>query len=222
VTGAALFRGDALLGEVAREEGPAAETLMPAVDELLGENGVRADELDAIAISIGPGSFTGLRVGLATAKGLAFGASTALVPVSTLAALAHGAAAGEVPVLAVLDARRGEMYAALFDCAKEDPRALVEEGVYTPAELIPQLPSALVVSGEGAEIFGNEIREALGEEVRLAPIAASARSVGQLGARLLARGEVVPAAAALPRYLRRAEAEVVRTGERFEAAPKLR
>jgi tRNA threonylcarbamoyladenosine biosynthesis protein TsaB len=161
-------------------------------------------------------------VGLATAKGLAFGATTRLIPVSTLAALAHGAISGELPVLALLDARRGEMYAALFDCRGELPRPIVSEGVYTPGELIPQLPSACIVTGEGADLFGAEIREALGAGVRLAPRAASARSVGHLGAHLLARGETTPAAAVVPRYLRRAEAEVVRTGERFEADPKSR
>jgi tRNA threonylcarbamoyladenosine biosynthesis protein TsaB len=217
VTSVALFRGDALLGEVSKSDGSAAETLMPAIDELLGDSGIGAKDLDAIALSIGPGSFTGLRVGLATAKGLAFGAATELVPVSTLAALALTVPSGKRAVLALLDARRGEMYAALFDCSAELPREIVAEGVYTPAELIPRLPPALVVVGEGTDLFGPEIRCALGAGVQLAPGAAAARSVGSLGIRLLARGESVPAAAAVPRYLRRAEAEVMRTGERFEA-----
>jgi tRNA A37 threonylcarbamoyladenosine modification protein TsaB len=86
--------------------------------------------------------------------------------------------------------------------------------------LIPLLPPACVLIGDGADLFGAQIRNAVGEDARLAPAAATARSVGRLGARLLARGGAISAERAVPRYLRRAEAEVVRTGERFEAAPK--
>jgi len=88
--------------------------------------------------------------------------------------------------------------------------------------LVRRLPAACVLVGEGAERFGPEIRQAVGEGVRVAPSAASAVAVGRLGVARLARGERVLPAAAVPHYLRRAEAEVVRTGERFEAPPKPR
>jgi len=222
VTSVALFRGDALLAEVETSDGTAAETLMVGIDDVLAGNGFVPAQLDAIAVSIGPGSFTGLRVGLATAKGLAFGTRAPLIPVPTLAALADAAQAGELPVLALLDARRGEMYAGLFDCTGPIPRPILPEGVYTPAELVAQLPPACVVVGEGAVPFGPGIRSVRGDGVKLAPSSASARGVGRLGAALLARGETVPAAEAVPRYVRRAEAEVVRTGKRFEATSKPR
>jgi tRNA threonylcarbamoyladenosine biosynthesis protein TsaB len=220
VTGVALFRGDDCVAEVTRADGTAAELLMPAIDAVLGDAGVRPEGLAAIAVSIGPGSFTGLRVGLATAKGLAFGTDVPLVPVPTLAALALRAEETERPVLALLDARRGEVYAGLFDCAGEPPRSLVPEGVYALQELAPHLPSDLVAVGDAGAPFGPELRSACGAGISLAPCDASAVTVGRLGRTALASGATQPADAVTPRYWRRAEAEVVRTGERFEAPPK--
>lgn len=217
VTSVALFRGETCVAESARGDGSAAELLMPSVDAVLREARIAPDGLAAIAVSIGPGSFTGLRVGLATAKGLVLGTSIALVPVPTLAALAIGPADESLPVLALLDARRGEMYAGLYDCRDGPPRVLVAEGVYAPEELIPKLPNAFRVVGEGAAHFGPELRRTCGAGVVVAPSEASARWVGRLGVACLGRGETVPAAAVTPRYWRRAEAEVKRTGERFEA-----
>jgi len=220
VTGVALFRGDECVAEVVRADGTAAELLMPAIDEVLRGAGLRPEGLAAIAVSIGPGSFTGLRVGLATAKGLAFGTDVPLVPVPTLAALALRAEATERPVLALLDARRGEVYAGLFDCSEAPPRSLVPEGVYALPELAPLLPSEFVAVGDAGEPFGPELRRLCGAGVSLAPRDASPAAVGRVGRTVLASGAAQPAHAVTPRYWRRAEAEVVRTGERFEVPQK--
>jgi hypothetical protein len=84
------------------------------------------------------------------------------------------------------------------------------------------LPPECSLVGEGAEVFGSEIRDRLGAGIRIAAGAASATAVGWIGARMLARGEGVAAAELVPHYVRRAEAEVKRTGERFEAPPRPR
>ena len=221
----ALLRGEELLGERhgARER-PGAESLLPAVDELLAQAGKRAADLEAFAVSIGPGSFTGLRVGIATVKGLAFGSGRPVAAVSSLAALARGAPESGEPVVALLDARRDEFYAASFRISGPD-RAVasdaLEEAVYTPAELIERLPSRCLLLGEGVALCGSRLCAELGAGVRLGPAAdPRARDVGTLGARLLGRGAGVGAADLVPRYLRRAEAEVRRTGRRFEKAPQ--
>lgn len=96
------------------------QRLLPMIEELMQQSGLSLRELDGIAYGRGPGSFTGLRIALATAQGLAFGARLPLVPVSTLAALAQtavndGLAAPDQPVLACLDARMDEIYWALFE-----------------------------------------------------------------------------------------------------------
>jgi tRNA threonylcarbamoyladenosine biosynthesis protein TsaB len=227
----ALLRGGDLLDEESAAPGPAAETLLPAIDSLLSRAGVTVTDLEAFAVSIGPGSFTSLRVGIATAKGLAFGRNCRVAPVSTLAALARAADPGGAMVVPMLDARRGEVYAAAYSgdlnagdliAGDPSPQLILEAGVYLPEELCPRLKSPCVLVGEGAALVGEAIRAQLGEGARLLLPPAGvpqARWVGALGAAQLARGDSVPAAALTPHYLRRAEAEVKRTGERFEPAP---
>ena len=219
--GVALLRGQDLVDEVSASAGPAAETLLPAVDSLLDRAGVALGELEAFAISIGPGSFTSLRVGIATVKGLAFESDLPVAPVSTLAALACAAGPTDRLVVPMLDARRGEVYAAAYAGASRR-EVVLPEGVYTPEALCAKIRPPCVLVGEGAALCGEAIAAALGEGVALLPPPegnASARHVGALGVEQLARGSWVLAAQLAPHYLRRAEAEVKRTGERFEPAP---
>jgi tRNA threonylcarbamoyladenosine biosynthesis protein TsaB len=99
-------------------EGPAhARELMPAVDDVMRRAGVEFGDLRAIAVGVGPGTFTGLRIGIATARALASASGLPLRPVSSLAALAEGMReqTGERPLLPLIDARRGELFAALYD-----------------------------------------------------------------------------------------------------------
>jgi len=217
----ALLRGEELVDEVLAPAGPAAQMLLPAVDRLLGSAGVALGELEAFAISIGPGSFTSLRVGISTLKGLAFESGLPVAPVSTLAALARAAGPTDQLVVPMLDARRGEFYAAAYAGASQE--AVVPEGVYTPEALCARIRPPCVLVGEGAELGGEAIAAALGEGVAiLGPPEGNprARYVGALGVEQLARGSWVSAAQLVPHYLRRAEAEVKRLGERFEPAPE--
>jgi tRNA threonylcarbamoyladenosine biosynthesis protein TsaB len=209
----------------AEEDRHHAESLLPLVDALLAEAGVGLEAIARFAVSVGPGSFTSLRVGIATVKGLAFAGEQPVAPVSTLAALAHGArlpAGFANPVVALLDARRGEAYAAAFareGDALEALPALLPESVYTPEELAKALPARCTLVGEGARLLGEAIAASLGPRAELTLVGDAepgAEAVGVLGARLLAAGGGVSAEALVPRYVRRAEAEVVRTGTRLE------
>ncbi len=227
VASVALLRDGELLGEkLGPSEQTTAESLLPSLDELFADCGLTLDSVDAFAVSVGPGSFTGLRVGIATLKGLAFGGGRPVAPVPTLAALArtvsdpsHPSAASE-PVVAMLDARRGDVYAAAYAASAGSPaREILAEGVYSREDLVRKLPPACVLVGEGVLVCGEWLRERLGSGVRVQPPPASdarARHVAVLGAALLAAGRGVDVAELVPRYLRRAEAEVKRTGERFE------
>ena len=200
---------------------PAAECLLPAVDAVLERAQQSLDAVDVLAVSIGPGSFTGLRIGVATIKGLAFASSRPAVPVSTLEALALSGRqhqpAGRGPVVALLDARRDEVYAAAW--SGEAPDACLPEGVYTESELAERLPAQCLLLGDGVAVVGQALRTRLGPGVRLAPPEwrPAASCVGMLAARALAAGGGIDPALLVPRYLRRAEAEVKRTGERFES-----
>jgi tRNA threonylcarbamoyladenosine biosynthesis protein TsaB len=216
----ALQRGDELLGDATGRPGRSgAESLLPCIDQLLARTGVALDQLDAFAVSIGPGSFTGLRVGLATLKGLAFGNDRPAVAVSTLAALALAAGPDELPVVALLDARRGEVYAAGHRVGNGCVEAWgPPERVYLPAELAERLTGPCRIAGEGVELLGDAIVAAARVDVRaLGGLEPRAHQIAVLGARALAAGRGVAAEGLVPRYVRRAEAEVQRTGERFES-----
>jgi len=217
---AALWRSGEIRDQEAAAPGDsAAAALLPAIDRLLRRAGVGVTELAAFAIAIGPGSFTGLRIGVATLKGLAFGSDAPVAAVSTLAALARAAGAGPEPVVALLDARRGEVYGGAFRREGEQADPSLPEGVFTAEQLVAKLPARCRLVGEGATLVQGALRAALGPGVTLAHESGlRARQVAELGAGLLAQGGGIPAAALVPRYLRRAEAEVRRTGERFEAA----
>jgi tRNA threonylcarbamoyladenosine biosynthesis protein TsaB len=221
-TSAALLRDGELVAEERGAAGrPTAETLLPAVDALLRRCATSLDAVEAFAVSIGPGSFTSLRIGLATLKGLTFGSGRPAVAVPTLRALAHTAPPGAGPVVALLDARRDELYAAAFEGEALAPTALLPEGVYTVASLRERLPATCRLTGQGVAVCGAALRSALGAGVVCVPAqvgVARAAHVGALAARMLAEGAGVDVARLVPIYLRRAEAEVQRTGRRFECA----
>jgi len=110
VMSVAVLAGEALLAEIStHDERVHSERLLPAIDQLLRIAGLSLGEIEAFAISIGPGSFTGLRIGLATLKGLALGSDRPSVAVPTLGALTLAAAGAAGPVAALLDARRDEV-----------------------------------------------------------------------------------------------------------------
>jgi tRNA threonylcarbamoyladenosine biosynthesis protein TsaB len=211
----ALVRGGQVLGESAvagaRHH---AETLLPMVDALLTKAQVGLEDLDAFAVSIGPGTFTSLRIALSTIKGLAFGSDRPVAAVSTLAAVACSAGEGDdddLPCVALLDARRDEYYAGAF--AGRAPFAALPdalpESLYTREQLEAGLPKGFRLAGEGAEALGQHLRAAgrsLPEGACL-EVAPQARAVAALGAAALARGEGQDVALLVPRYLRRAQAE---------------
>jgi tRNA threonylcarbamoyladenosine biosynthesis protein TsaB len=217
----ALLRGGELVAErCAAAHRPGSETLLPAIDALLRRARCELAAVEAFAVSAGPGSFTGLRVGIATVKGLAFESGLPVAAVSTLAALALRAPRTRDPIVAVLDARRDEVYAADFarNAGALEPGEL-PEGLYSAEELARRLPRRCILVGDGVAVCGERVRGALGPGVRSLPPPRGrvrARDVGLLGFRLLERGEGVDPADLVPRYVRRAEAEVRRTGERSE------
>jgi tRNA threonylcarbamoyladenosine biosynthesis protein TsaB len=193
--------------------------LLPLALALLDEAGVGFAQLDRIAVGVGPGTFTGLRIGVATARALAHAHDLPLVGVSTLRALAAGAAdaagparapAGAPPtaptaVLAVLDARRGEAFAAAW----AGEHALLEPAALTPdalAEAARALPSGALAVGDGAVRF-RAVLEAAGVVVPTDDSAAH-RVEAAVHARLAAGMEPTTPDAVLPAYLRLPDAEL--------------
>ncbi len=219
--GVALFEDGTLVGEadVAADERHAASLLM-CLDALLARVRRELREVDRIALAIGPGSFTGLRIGLATALGLAFGTERTLVAVPTLAALALQAE-GAGWVAPLVDARRGEVYAGLYDA---NANALLPDTCASVSDFLATLPGREPIAflGSGAELHRAQLTVALGARARFLPAATGvlrARSVGVLGHRLALAGADLPPERVELRYLRRAEAEAKRLALHSNAEP---
>ncbi len=166
VPSVALLRGDEVLAEV--EGGPGrsgAESLLPGIDTALRRAGASLDAVAAFAVSIGPGSFTGLRIGLATALGLCFDTARKIIPVPTLAALSLHA--GETPnIVPLLDARRQQVYTGLYG---PQGVSLREDRVCDPRPWFEALrdEGPLSLLGPGAQLYRKAAVEILGNSVHI-------------------------------------------------------
>ena len=181
-----------------------AELVLPMADSLLAEAGLGKRQLDAIAVGRGPGAFTGIRLAIAVAQGLALALDRPVVPVSTLAVLAQGAASAGLPVLALIDARMGEVYAGAFVPGDDGcVRPLGDEAVLSPAEVAAPAPRfAGVGTGFGAHAAVLEARLAAARAKVAAEALPRAADLARLAARDFAAGLGVDALQAQPVYLR--------------------
>ncbi|WP_046657732.1 tRNA (adenosine(37)-N6)-threonylcarbamoyltransferase complex dimerization subunit type 1 TsaB [Lysobacter capsici] len=190
-----------------------AELSLPWAEELLAQAGIKRSQLDAIAISRGPGAFTGVRLAIAIAQGIALALDKPIVPVSTLAVLALraqglkplGASAEPQRVFAAIDARMGEVYTAAYELRDGDAFALNEEVVIAPnAATVPGDYDGWLGVGTGFAAAEGALRERLGE--RFAAIDAQAlphaADLARLAALAYARGEAIAPERIEPAYLR--------------------
>lgn len=209
-----------VLAEGARAVASHGAELPDAVGELLGEAGVAIGDLKGVAVGIGPGSFTGLRVGLSYAKGLAMATGCALVGVPSLDTLAlaaraeTGAAPGRM-ICPVLDARKGEVYAALYRVRADGLEKLSDDLVLALEILVPRLDAdVLLVGDRKAEEAYSLVSEGHGQGLSLtaARLRLRGRAVAALGAARVAAGEVDNAFALQALYVRPAEA-IFRSGQ---------
>jgi len=208
----ALVSGDSVLGEVVLPAGRQfSETLLSAVAELLGERSATH-----VAVSAGPGSFTGLRVGMAAAKGFCFGWRIPLVAVPTLHALALRFPRPGTTICPVLDAKKKEVYAGFFRWEGAACVRLCPDMAVAPGALPGKLPPGDVLfCGDGVAPFGPLFRERLGDRA-LFPAPGDefprASSVGRLARLLIDEGIESCARSAVPAYIRASEAEMKRSG----------
>jgi tRNA threonylcarbamoyladenosine biosynthesis protein TsaB len=187
----AVVRDGAVLAEKIDSVGRAhTEMLLGAIDEVLNRAELRLCDLGAIVVSSGPGRFSGLRVGLATAKGLSSVSAVPVIPVGTLPALAASGPATEGLVAPLLDARRGEVYGALFRLGKDAER-LLPDAAGSPAEMLRRILSAgrkehIYLTGSGAPLCAAEL-DGLGADasaITLLPTRApTARGLAALASR---------------------------------------
>lgn len=185
--------------------------LLSAIDWLMKESAITWPLIGGIAVGLGPGSFTGLRIGMATAKGLAAAAGKVLLGVSTLDSLAARCGSAGL-ICAVLDARKKEVYAAFYRCNRQGfTERLGEPAVLTPARLAAAIDEPVLMVGDGARVYGEVFRDLLRDKVKFASAALhepSASSLGLLAGEMLERGELLDLAEGVPVYVRSSDAEL--------------
>jgi len=209
---AALLEGEELLGEINWNSPQThSERLLAAVDFLLTAQKWTPDDLDGFALAAGPGSFTGIRIGMSTVKALALAADKPVAPVSNLSALAFKLRrpAGRL-LCPLIDARKQEVYSGLFEYRDRNLRELVPQGVYPPDALFARLPAHRVIHflGTGTTVFRGKIQQYFRDKARFpqrTPFIAY--EVGLLGRELLARGGGIDCRDLEPLYIRKSQAE---------------
>ncbi len=234
----ALVTGDSLVSEyTVNNKRTHSETLLPMIDEMLRLAGTEPAELDAVAIASGPGSFTGLRIGAATAKGLALALDIPIVPVPTLEGLAYNLAGDKRLIVSLMDARRNEVYAGAYRVSAESVTIVLNEEALPVTELFEKLNEIgeeVVFVGDGIPVVKNILADSLktGEaaddaktagdadnsRVLIVPYSfASMQNAAQRGASVAAlgklyfeEGKAINSDDFAPEYLRKSQAERVR------------
>lgn len=237
VASVALAENDVLRAEfIINDKKTHSQTLLPMLEQLRQMIGLELDTVDAIAVAAGPGSFTGLRIGSATAKGLGLALQKPLVEVPTLEALAYNLYGTDRLVCPMMDARREQVYTGLYEYAREgaggagspgslsgpggmeereryELRVLKDQCAVEVAEIVEQcnqLGREVIFLGDGVPVYREQIRERIKVPYALAPAHVNrqrAGSVAALGILYASRGRTVDAGAHQPIYLRKSQAE---------------
>jgi len=205
--GVALVDGERLVAEYVLDISLThSERLMGAVDRALGDARWAPHDLEGLAVSIGPGSFTGLRIGVSTVKGLAVALGIPIAAVPTLDAMAAAVPWAPWPVCPVLRARRDEVYASLYRHDSDGLRREWEYLALSPEELARRFTEPTLLIGDGADFVRSTQARRLPPPRRVP----SPACVAMLGRERLRLGDTVAAAEIVPFYLRLSQAELRR------------
>ena len=201
---AALTDGDNVIrSEFVNKGLTHSETLLPMIKRVMGD--VAYSELEAIAITAGPGSFTGVRIGVATAKGLAFKLSTPCIPVSTLEAIAYNFVNENAVICAVMDARRMQFYNALFKVENGKIERLTPDRAISLEDLQKELRQYenVIIAGDGARLCADNIGL---DNCRIADEELVYQNAVSL-AKAAEKNKKIPPEKLMPVYLRQSQAE---------------
>ncbi len=214
VASVAVIKDGRVLGECTINNGlTQSELLLPMAEGLLKNLGLKFSDIELYAVAAGPGSFTGVRIGVSLIKGLAFGNNIPCVEVSTLEALAENLSPLDAVLCPAMDARRAQVYNALFDCDGKNIKRLTPDRAISIAELETELKEykgrRIYVCGDGYHVVHKALEDG-DVELSATPrsmISASAASVGLVAERKYSRGEYVSDTELSPVYLRLPQAE---------------
>ncbi|AOT69998.1 tRNA (adenosine(37)-N6)-threonylcarbamoyltransferase complex dimerization subunit type 1 TsaB [Geosporobacter ferrireducens] len=214
VASVALMDEEKLIGEyIINHEKTHSQKLMPLIEALLTDCEHKLEEVDVIAVAEGPGSFTGLRIGVATAKGLAHGLDKPVVGISTLDGLAFNMPYCEGLICPILDARRNQVYTAVYKWEDGMLNRIFEPvavSIEALTEQLKQRPEKVVFLGDGVKANEGFLREHLGNRVLLATQSAvmqRASSIAELALQKAKDGKLDSFYGLIPEYLRKSEAE---------------
>ncbi|MCI8455329.1 MAG: tRNA (adenosine(37)-N6)-threonylcarbamoyltransferase complex dimerization subunit type 1 TsaB [Lachnospiraceae bacterium] len=213
VASAAIVEDESLLAEYTLNfKKTHSQTLLPMIDELVNMLGIDLSTVDAVAVSGGPGSFTGLRIGSATAKGLGLALGKPLVAVPTLDAAAYNLYGAAGLICPIMDARRGQVYTGIYRFEREF-EIIMEQGALAVKELadrLNELGERVIFLGDGVPVHERLLTEILKVPCAFAPAHVNrqrAASVAVLGSIYYAAGKIVTAGEHRPEYLRKSQAE---------------
>ncbi len=208
----ALLEKTKLLAEVNIDSSSTySERLLPAVDFILKTNGMNIKDVDGFALAAGPGSFTGIRIGLSTVKSFSYASGNPVAAVSSLKALAWKFRHPQNHLICpLLDAKKGEIYAALFESRGGKLKEIVPQGAYSPDRLFALLPSNRIIffTGNGIDACRDKIFQYFKDKARFSHRSQFiAFEVGLLGYELLRKKKGVNAQELKPIYFRKSQAE---------------
>lgn len=189
-----------------------SQIMMPQIEQMFKAAEVDPASVDAFAAAVGPGSFTGVRIGVATAKALAQATDKPCVAVSTLEALAYSSKYFDGIISPVLDARRNQVYNALF-CGDKELVRLTDDRALALEDLLAELKEyrkKVLFMGDATLVFSEEIRAALGDLAYFAPKVSNlnlAGAVAEIGLDKLKKGEITEYGKLVPEYIRLSQAE---------------
>jgi tRNA threonylcarbamoyladenosine biosynthesis protein TsaB len=207
-----ILKAERLLAEVTSEKKQThSRHLMKMIDAAVHMAGVRIDDMDAFAVTIGPGSFTGIRIGVSTVQGFAMALSKPVVGVSSLEALAHQA--GPIPnlICPLLDARKDEVYAALYRFEKDGLRRVIEEHVSSIEHVLSRIDAPCLFVGNGVQVYGDLIEEKLGTQAMFSGTILNktrAESVARIAMQRIQTKGHENLNQLAPHYIRKSDAEV--------------
>ncbi len=190
-----------------------SQTLLPMIEKVVDMSGIELEQLDAIAIAAGPGSFTGLRIGSATAKGIGLALKKPVVSVPTLEGLAYRVSVFDGIICPIMDARRNQVYTGIYKMDKGNLVCLSEQKAVDIHEIIEELEKydeKVIFLGDGVEVQRETIEKEFKKEYCFAPIhlsKQSAAAVAVLGDIYFNQGKAEDAAEHKPIYLRKSQAE---------------
>lgn len=223
VASVALAEDDTLIAEYTIQyKKTHSQTLLPMLEEIRDMVELDLSTVDAIAVAAGPGSFTGLRIGSATAKGLAFAMEKPIVPVPTLEGLAYQMYGTDALVCPIMDARRSQVYTGIYEFVEEKDgydMCVIKEQCATAfdeiAEELNRLGRKVIFLGDGVPVFKERMTQVMQVPYVLAPAhrnRQSAACIAALGSVYYAQGRAVSGAEHVPEYLRLSQAERERAG----------